>query len=190
MSRNHHLQLKGVVDSRSRAERHLRSPGDAVLVERGVPRWLLMACPCGCGAVLPINLDARAGKAWRLYRSQKWGMSLFPSVWRDTDCRSHFIIWRNNILLFGQREEDFESPSSDHETARLAETAFGCLPSTGFQSFVAVADALGEIPWDVLHALRYLVRRGLAREGLGNEQGTFCRTPSRTGTAKPTEWWA
>lgn len=176
--------------SRTEASKHLHSPGDAVLVERGVPRWLLMSCPCGCGAEIPINLDARAGKAWRLYRTAKWGLSLYPSVWRDTDCGSHFIIWRDNILLFGRRDEDFESPSSDTETARLAQAALARLPSQGSVSFADVADALGEIPWDVLHALRYLVRQGLALEGRGKEHGIFSRAPAHAESSGKSEWWA
>jgi hypothetical protein len=190
VSRHQRLHLKKVVRSRTEASQHLQTPGDAVLVERGVPRWLLMACPCGCGAELPINLDARAGKAWRLYRTRRDGVTVYPSVWRDTDCRSHFIIWRDKILLFGQREDDFESPSSADETSQLAQKALEKLPTTGFIAFAEVADALGEIPWDVLHALRYLVRQGIAREGLGKEQGRFCRAPGGVGPARKTGWWA
>ncbi len=177
MSRTHRLQLRKVVGSRMEATQHLRSPGDAVLVERGVPRWLLMSCPCGCGAELPINLDARAGKAWRLYRTPHLGLSLFPSVWRDTDCRSHFIVWRDRIVLFGQRDEDLASASSAEETASLARAALAELPEAGFVSYVHIADALGEIPWDVLYALRYLAEQGLVREGRGKQRGTFCKLP-------------
>lgn len=190
MSRNQELRLKKVVGSRADASTYLRSPGDAVLVERGVPRWLLMSCPCGCGAEIPINLDPRAGKAWRLYRAPKWGLSLYPSVWRDTDCQSHFIIWRDHILLFGQRDEDFESYGSDPETARLAQAALALLPSQGSVSFADVADALREVPWDVLYALRYLVRRGFAREGKGKEHGTFSQVAAHAESGGKTEWWA
>src|SRR6267378_4236509 len=98
-----HTEIKSEKD-RSKSGRwrwHLVSaPGDAVLIERGTPRWLLLACPCGCGAELPINLDRRAGKAWRVYKHGTTTLSVYPSVWRDTDCGSHFIIWRGNILLF------------------------------------------------------------------------------------------
>ena len=189
MSRNQRLQLRNTVTSRSEAGAYLRSPGDAVLVERGVPRWLLIACPCGCGAEIPINLDARAGKAWRLYRNAKWGLSLFPSVWRDTDCRSHFIVWRDS-MLFGFRDDDLESPGAASETSRLAQTVHARLPASGYVPFVELADALGEIPWDVLHALRHLVRQGLAGEGIGKAQGTFCRTPGASKSTESGGWWA
>jgi Family of unknown function (DUF6527) len=177
VSRKQPLHLNKVVRSRPEASQHLRAPGDAVLVERGVLRWLVIACPCGCGTELPINLDARAGKAWRMYRTRSRGVSLFPSVWRDTDCESHFIIWRDSIFLFGRRQDDFGVPGGAEETAALGVRVLAQLPPTGFVSYVDVADALGEIPWDVLHALRNLARKGLALEGLGEQQqSTFCRT--------------
>jgi hypothetical protein len=63
MSLSPKLTLKGVVRSRRETAGLLKSPGDAILVERGTPRWLLLLCPCGCGAELPINLDSRTGPA-------------------------------------------------------------------------------------------------------------------------------
>ena len=176
MTRRHRLHVRKVVTSRAEASAYLRSAGDAVLVERGTPRWLLMRCPCGCGAELPINLDPRAGKAWRLYKTPKGDVSLYPSVWRDTECRSHFVIWRDNILLFGGAEEEFGEPRPREEASSLAAAVLNRLPASAFVSFVDVADALGEIPWDVLHALRGLAKRGFVREGLGRQRGTFCRS--------------
>jgi hypothetical protein len=184
MNLNPRLKLKKVVQSRREASEYLQSPGDAVLVERGVPRWLLLSCPCGCGAELPINLDSRAGKAWRLYRQPKAGISVFPSVWRDTDCGSHFVIWRDSILLFGRADEDFSSPARAEEIAALGETAQQHLPPFGFVHFVDVADSLGDVPWDVLDGLRYLVRKGIAREGTGKDRGNFCRVTETGSTSR------
>jgi uncharacterized protein DUF6527 len=170
------LTLKKIVQNRSDAEGYLRSPGDAVLIERGTPRWLLLACPCGCGAELPINLDRRAGKAWRLFKHGKSGLSVYPSVWRDTDCGSHFIIWRSNILLFGEREEDLESPSLGEELQTLRGAVLDWMPVRGFVSYADIADKLQVDPWDVLDACRSLARRGSLREGMGKERGHFIRT--------------
>jgi len=50
-----HTEIKSEKDrSKSgRSRRHLVSaPGDAVLIKRGAPRWLLLARPCGCGTEL------------------------------------------------------------------------------------------------------------------------------------------
>jgi hypothetical protein len=77
-------------------------------------------------------------------------------------------------LLFGQADEDFVSPSHAAEIAALGEIVRGRLSAAGFISYVDVADSLGQIPWDVLDALRHLVRSGVAREGVGKQRGHFC----------------
>src|SRR5579871_3984234 len=102
------LHFLGAVSTRGEAAGYLASPGDAVLVERGRPRLLLLACPCGCGEHFPINLDDRAGRAWRFYKHQPSGISIFPSVWRESGCRSHYVIWRDKILLFGRNEAEWD----------------------------------------------------------------------------------
>src|SRR5438093_7423647 len=79
--------------------------GDAAIVERGTPRLLVMRCPCGCGDDLLINLDRRAGPAWRSYvRGNK--LTIFPSYWREDACESHFILWSDRIFWCGFRSED------------------------------------------------------------------------------------
>ena len=174
------LELRNVVQSRADASSYLRLPGDAVLIERGRPRWLLLLCPCGCGEEIPINLDSRAGAAWRLYRNPKLGISVYPSVWRDTGCESHFIIWRNAILLFSSEDEDFWlSPDRVDEIAALVPLVLEQLPERGLVAYVDVADALGEVPWDVLNACRRLVRSGAVKEGAGKQRGTFGRVQIR-----------
>lgn len=175
MKRQPLLALKRVVENRAEAAGFLRSPGDAVLIERGRPRWLLLACPCGCGEEIPINLDPKAGKAWRLYRDSRHGLSLYPSVWRDSHCGSHFIIWRSTILLFRHDYDEVASPTRQEEIGALSAVVFERLPPFGFVSYLPIADALNEIPWDVLDACRALVRAGRAREGSGNQRGTFAR---------------
>ena len=169
------MKLKGTVGSRGDASSLLRSPGDAVLVQRGTPRWLLLSCPCGCGAELPINLDSRAGPAWRLYQHSTQGLSIFPSVWRDTDCRSHFIIWHDKILLFVRTDEDFQSPGRTQDIAALSEVLRKKIPAVGFVSYVDLADSLGAVPWDALDACRHLVKNGVLREGFGKQRGMFRR---------------
>lgn len=175
MARNSKLRLKRIVQTRGEASGQLKSPGDAVLIERGRPRWLLLSCPCGCGAEIPINLDPRAGPAWRLYKSAKVGFSVFPSVWRDSDCGSHFIIWRDSIFLFSWGDERFLPLGRAEEIETLSDVVRKQMPSTGFVSYVDIADSLGEVPWDVLDAFRHLVRKGIAQEGTGKQRGTFRR---------------
>lgn len=168
------LKFKGTVQLRSEATGLLKSPGDAVLIERGRPRWLLISCPCGCGDEFPINLDPRAGPAWRLYKNQRTGLSLFPSVWRDSGCCSHYIIWRNQIMLFGQNEDEFDN-TAQIDGIDFAKMVLDQLPTKGLVDFTEVADSLGEIPWDVLMVCRQLTRKGLAREGVDKQRGSFGR---------------
>jgi len=169
------LQLRGIVGSRGEASSLLQSAGDAVLVQRGTPRWLLLSCPCGCKAELPINLDSRAGPAWRLYTHATQGLSIFPSVWRDTDCHSHFIIWRDMIMLFVRANEDFQSSRPVQDVTALSEVLRKEIPAVGYISYVDLADSVGAVPWDSLDACRYLVKNGVFHEGLGKRRGMFRR---------------
>lgn len=151
----------------------MRAAGDAILVERGRPRWLVISCPCGCGVEHPINLDPRAGAAWRHYISAPGKLTLFPSVWRETGCKSHYIIWRDRIFLFsGYGSTDLDAPD-EVESEELMGAVERALPESGFSAFLDVAEALDEIPWDVLSACRELVRCRRAVEGHGKQRGSF-----------------
>lgn len=173
------LIVAAVVESRSAAAGLLNDPGEAVIIERGVPRWMFLKCPCGCGDEIPINLDARAGKAWRYYNDSRHGVTLYPSVWRDTGCESHFIIWRGEIWLFGRGwDRSFESGDSS-ETRRIrADRVLALWPERGFAAVSEIADLLNETPWDVLDGCRQLCREGHLVEGTGTDRGTFSRTQS------------
>lgn len=168
----HDFQLKDTVASRSQAAGRLNKPGESLLVERGVPRLLLMKCPCGCGDEIPINLDARAGQAWRFY-VRRGRASLFPSVWRDTGCGAHFIVWNNRIYLFST-DEDGLSDQDDMSDA-LRSNVLRQLSPTRWAHYEDVAGELDEIPWDVLFACRSLVRRRVVEEGKGHHRGSFRR---------------
>lgn len=163
---------RGTFTNRAEASPKVKSPGEVALVERGRPRWLVFACPCGCGEELPVNLDARAGPAWQLYRSTS-GVSLYPSVWRDTGCESHFIVWRNQILLFGAGR-DFED-DADIVSEQFATAVLDALPKNALRGVDEVASDLGAVPWDVLDVCRKLVRQGLLVEGHGRERSKFRR---------------
>jgi len=165
------LNWHGIVQTRTEASTIVRAAGDAAVVVRARPRLLVLGCPCGCGEVLPINLDPRAGPAWRLYRGPG-GASLYPSVWRDSGCESHFIIWRDEISLFGRyawEEAELRESEEPLREAILAGLSDQLVP------FGALADALDAVPWDVLTICRRLVRDGLAREGTGKQRGSFAR---------------
>jgi len=49
-----------------------------------------MICPCGCGAILHMNLLPDERPCWRVTQHADGTASLHPSVWRKKDCKSHF----------------------------------------------------------------------------------------------------
>ena len=159
------LDFRGLVELRHDADERLSSPGQAVLVRRGVDRSLTMICPDDCGETLTINLDQRSGAAWRIYL-EGHSVSLYPSVWRHTGCRSHFILWRSRIYWCDWNEE---LQSTDGEFESMVLSALG--PT--LQSCADLATQLDAVPWAVLSACRVLRRRDLASEGFGDQQGWF-----------------
>lgn len=167
------LTLKATVSSRAEASGQLRLPGDAVLVERGNPRWLVIACPCGCGSEIPVNLDPRAGPAWHLYRGAR-GLSVYPSVWRDTDCESHFIIHRDRIWMSESREDAWWLYDPVEDDGNLRRRTLAQLSAGVERNYQEMCAAIPDsVPWDVLRCCRSLVREGLATEGLGQRKGWF-----------------
>lgn len=93
------IRYAGKVESHGNVESLLKNPGDVVLVERGRPRSIVILCPCGCGDEIIVNIDSRVGPAWCLFN--KKGLTLYPSVWRESGCKSHFIVWNERIYWCG-----------------------------------------------------------------------------------------
>jgi len=97
-------QVVAVTDQSAARALAIAEPRIAVVV-RGIPRWVVFQCPCGCQELVTINLDKRAGPHWRITRKRDW-ITLIPSVWRESGCRSHFILWRNRVwMMRGRRLE-------------------------------------------------------------------------------------
>lgn len=160
------LRLRGTVAHRHEADEFLEQPGDAVHVVRGVSRSLAMVCPDGCGEKLTINLDSRTGPAWKFFTGD--GGSLFPSVWRDTGCKSHFILWRARIY-WCDRREILEAPDP-----QLVSCVYAQLNSQ-LTDYVVIAQALNEVPWAVLSACDTLCASGRAERGSGRLQSAYRR---------------
>ena len=148
----------------------LTTPGEAVLVDRGYIRSIVFVCPDGCGELLTINLDPRAGKAWRLYHNNH-GITLFPSVWRDNGCKSHFVVWRDSIFWFGHGDDSNQSKM--YETNIDLERKITEKLSIKLRSYLEIADEINEIPWDVLYSCINLVNKNKALRGLGKESDCF-----------------
>lgn len=151
-----------------------------------------MVCPDGCGSVLTVNLDPRAGKAWRLYARNK--VSLYPSVWRDGGCGAHFVLWQDCILWCGIHDDGDYSPRYD---AELDSKVFAALTKTP-KSAIEIADALDEIPWEVERTLSALVRTHRAQKA-GKDPALFALAdqpaPKSSAHPKPApalkrrRWW-
>lgn len=164
------LVIRAQIERVAEASSYELKPGEALLVHRGVLRSIFFCCPDGCGERFNINLDPRAGKAWRLYET-KQGLTLFPSVWRDTGCGSHFIVYRNHIIWC-----DFDSDYSD-SGMYLSNDVLDRLVlnhlSNQFKSYIQIAEQLNEIPWDVRNACIRLVNARKASQGKGFEKELF-----------------
>lgn len=166
MQRATQIQFLNRVEHHHEAVALLKAPGDTVLVHRGCDRSVVMACPDGCGEVLTVNLDERSGKAWERYGEDK-AITLYPSVWRPSGCKSHFVIWRGRIDWL---DRDWWSPPE-----ALLGSVLDALPSSRLESYWSIARRLKELPWDVAAACGRLVQTGKALEGHGQERGWFRR---------------
>ena len=62
-----------------------------VIEDVGRPWAAAMACPCGCGQVLHMNLIPDTKPVWKLERHRDGSPTLSPSVWRREGCHSHFF---------------------------------------------------------------------------------------------------
>ena len=69
-------------------------PGEIYLVgENGHVSCVGMMCPCGCGEVIQLNLVAGTRPVWAVERDSDTGaVTLRPSIWRTSGCRSHFLL--------------------------------------------------------------------------------------------------
>ncbi|WP_452033983.1 DUF6527 family protein [Azospirillum palustre] len=164
------VRMVGKAEYRDQAEASLSAPGDASLVFRTRPRSIVMACPDGCGETLVINLDSRADKAWRL--DMRGGLTLFPSVWRDGGCKSHFIVWRGHILWCDRFEEGNREPAYD---VAIEPTVLAAMDPVTPRNAVEIADAINELVWEVNRVANRLVIQGLACSWKVNGEWAFTR---------------
>lgn len=156
LRRVNRLSFRGQAEHHAQAAALALSAGDYSVVHRGVPRSVVMRCPTGCGDLLTINLDPRAGKAWQA-QMHNGALTLYPSVWRHEGCRAHFIVWRNALLWC-----DATGHSVDIDPAVTSRVECALTPGT-YTHYEKLADALTIHPWEVLWACRHLERAGKAK---------------------------
>lgn len=169
MKKANRIRDRGSVEFRHEADAKLERPGDFVLVLRGVLRSIVLRCPDDCGDILTINLDSRAAKAWRFYRKHNQ-VSLFPSVWRDTGCRSHFIVWHHVIQWCDWGYDNDEILIDDEENIRrkILEQS-----NDQWQHFSDIAEVIDAIPWDVNRSCGALSNLGQMEAGEKELRGYF-----------------
>ncbi len=71
---------------------NLRKHRVYLIGEDGQLWQVAMLCPCGCSSVIQLCVlpDSRPG--WAVTMNSDGTVSLCPSVWRTTGCRSHFFL--------------------------------------------------------------------------------------------------
>ncbi|WP_353001308.1 DUF6527 family protein [Mesorhizobium sp. M1295] len=180
MSRARYTSFKGEAQGHAQAVALLHQPGDMALDRRGVPRSLVMLCPDGCGDTLSVNLDARAGKAWRV-DVRKNQLTLYPSVWRDQGCGAHFIVWRDRLLWCDRYDP---APWRDDELVGEVYVELERSVSGDYRHYEHVATILDAIPWEVLWACQMLTRQGRVDAKQG---GLFRLRLGSGGTTTPPE---
>src|SRR5579863_4571822 len=67
------------------------------IVGKFKPKWVVLACPCGCGDRIDVNLMENRQPFWRL-SMEDGQVTLHPSLWMPKEkCGSHFWIRKNRI---------------------------------------------------------------------------------------------
>lgn len=81
------------------------------LVGDAVEPWsVALLCPCGCGAVIQLSTMRGSRPRWKCQFERDGTVSLFPSVWRTKDCRSHFLVRSGRIIWCA---DDMESAAAE-----------------------------------------------------------------------------
>jgi len=170
------VRFRGEAGSYAEADALIDMPGDVAFVKRGHLRAMIISCPDGCGEVITTNLDPAAGPAWTLYRRRR-GITLVPSIFRESGCRSHFIIWNDGILWCDDDEWDYLEPNREID-ARILDLLRGF---SSFRTIDEIARDVDEVPWLVSSACKRLTQKGLIIQRPGKNSRSFrlTRLPSR-----------
>lgn len=58
-------------------------------------KWLaILRCPCGCNETIQLNLLKAGSVCWTTKIHRNRTVTIRPSIWRTTGCKSHFTIKR------------------------------------------------------------------------------------------------
>jgi len=78
---------------------------DAVYLigENGYLWSAALLCPCGCQAIIQLNLLSDAKPCWRVEEHTNGTISLAPSVWSRRGCGSHYFVRRGFIKWHNEK---------------------------------------------------------------------------------------
>lgn len=82
-----------------------KAPGNATIddgqfitvIYENIPYWAIFKCPCGCGTVISLSLQKIHRPSWTVEKSKTGRPSLYPSVWQNKGCCSHFWIKEGRV---------------------------------------------------------------------------------------------
>lgn len=90
-------------------------PGRCYLVGEGQSHLVAaFVCPCGCGAIVVLNLLEGLRPRWRAVVHEDNTVSFTPSVARHVGCRSHFFV-RRGLVEWCARSLAGDRPRQDSE---------------------------------------------------------------------------
>lgn len=60
--------------------------------------WAMFRCPCGCGNVITLPMKRPHSPRWTLDGDTVEKLTLYPSIWQNEGCCSHFWIRNGQVL--------------------------------------------------------------------------------------------
>jgi hypothetical protein len=91
-------------------------PERLVIDFRDRARTVVFECPCTCGDLVMIAVDPEVRRSWEVRLDGAGRLSLIPSVWRTSGCRSHFILWHNRVWWCSRDEwDEWDLDAAYHE---------------------------------------------------------------------------
>jgi hypothetical protein len=68
-----------------------------VVQDGNLPELLAFKCPCGCNARIILNLLPDASPKWSYVIDEEGKINVYPSIWRQIGCKSHFFVKESNV---------------------------------------------------------------------------------------------
>lgn len=77
-----------------------------VVGRKGYCKWAYLNCPCGCNEILNLSLMKSHDPHWTIKIDSLARPTLYPSIWKNDGCKSHFWI-KNGKISWCEDWEDF-----------------------------------------------------------------------------------